>query len=54
LELGYKQAGRYLDKVKAAYWDGRNSLGEKVAGGVYFCQFEAGDFTAARKLVMAK
>ena len=26
----------YIDKSRAAYWDGRNDLGEKVSSGVYF------------------
>lgn len=36
LVLGHQAAGYYTDKNRAAYWDGRNSLGENVASGVYF------------------
>ena len=36
LELGFQQAGYYIDKSRAAYWDGRNYLGERLASGVYF------------------
>ena len=28
LDLGHQLAGHYTDKTKAAYWDGRNALGE--------------------------
>ena len=54
LTLGYQPAGVYQSKHRAAYWDGRNDAGEKVASGVYFYTLTAGDFTATRKLLIAK
>ncbi len=54
LALGYKSAGYYTSKNRAAYWDGRNNLGEKVAAGVYFSTFKAGDYTATRKMMIRK
>ena len=54
LDLGYQPSGYYTDKIKAAYWDGRNNLGEPVGSGVYFYQLQAGDFSATRKLVILK
>jgi len=54
LDLGYKEAGFYTRKSKAAYWDGRNQVGEKVASGVYFYHLKAGDFYATRKLLVTK
>ena len=54
LDLGYQQAGYYTDRTRAAYWDGRNRLGESVASGVYFYQLQAGEFSATRKLVILK
>ncbi len=36
LHLGNRSSGVYLTKDKAVYWDGRDSLGEKVSSGVYF------------------
>ena len=54
MDLGYRMAGHYLDKSKAAYWDGSNDWGEKVSSGMYFCQLHAGDFTAMRKLIIVK
>ena len=53
-DLGYQPAGYYTGKTKAAYWDGRNNLGEPVGSGVYFYQLQAGDFSATRKLVILK
>jgi len=54
LHLGQKEAGFYMIREKSAYWDGRNKSGERVASGVYFYQLKAGEFSAVRKLVIAK
>ena len=36
LVLGHQPAGMYQTRSRAAYWDGRNAVGESVASGVYF------------------
>ena len=54
LDLGHQMAGYYADRIKAAYWDGRNNLGESVGSGVYFYQLQAEDFSAIRKMVILK
>ena len=54
LTLGHQSAGVYESRGRAAYWDGRNQLGESVASGVYFYTLTAGKFTATRKLLIAK
>ena len=38
LQFGHQSAGYYTDRDRAAYWDGRNALGEQVASGLYFYQ----------------
>lgn len=53
LDLGYKPAGFYADKSKAAYWDGRNEAGENVSSGIYFYNIQAGEYTAMRKMIVA-
>ena len=40
LNLGSQSAGHYIDKGRAAYWDGRNEYAETVASGVYFYQLQ--------------
>jgi hypothetical protein len=40
LNLGERKAGIYVSKNKAAYWDGRDDVGEKVGSGVYFCTLQ--------------
>ena len=54
LDLGHQRAGIYQGKSRAAYWDGRNAVGESVASGVYFYTLTAGDFTATRKMLIRK
>ena len=54
LMLGQQPAGVYESRGRAAYWDGRNQIGEPVASGLYFYTLTAGDFTATRKLLIAK
>ena len=54
IALGNKSAGVYIAKDKAAYWDGRGNLGEKVASDVYYYTLEAGEFRATRKMVIVK
>ena len=54
LALGHMPAGIYQSRSRAAYWDGRNDVGESVASGIYFYTLTAGDFTATRKLLIRK
>jgi len=54
LHLGAQKAGIYVAKNKAAYWDGRDRLGEKVGSGVYFYTLQTGKYTATRKLILVK
>ena len=54
LNLGYQAAGIYASRGRAAYWDGRNKLGEPVASGVYFYTFSSKDFTDTRKMLIRK
>ena len=54
LSLGYQVAGRYTSRARAAYWDGRNIVGEPVASGLYFYTLTAGDFSATRRMVILK
>ena len=54
LDLGHQPIGIYESRSRAAYWDGKNALGEPVASGVYFYVLTAGEFTATRKMLILK
>jgi hypothetical protein len=54
LDIGYRRAGIYIEKNKAAYWDGRDDTGDKVASGVYFYTLQTGIFKATRRMVIMK
>ena len=54
LALGQMPAGIYQSQVRAAYWDGKNEIGEPVASGIYFYTLTTGDFTATRKMLIRK
>ena len=54
LLLGHQAAGFYNSPERAAYWDGRNALGERVASGVYFYQLTTPEFRQTNRLVIVK
>ena len=54
LALGHQAAGYYTGRNRAAYWDGRNGLGESVASGIYFYRLQADTFSKLRKMVILK
>ncbi|MBC8276303.1 MAG: T9SS type A sorting domain-containing protein, partial [Chloroflexi bacterium] len=54
LNLGRREAGLYLSRGQAAYWDGQSDIGEQTASGVYFYTIEAGGFRATRRLVVIR
>ena len=54
LDLGHQLTGFYESRSEAIHWDGRNDFGEGVASGVYFYHLSAGDYSATRKMLIAK
>ena len=54
LDLGHQRVGYYTTRSRAAYWDGRNEFGERVATGIYFYQLQADDMSLLRKMVILK
>ena len=54
LELGHQSAGYYISRNRAAYWDGKNDFGERVANGIYFYQLQADTVSPLRKMVILK
>ena len=54
LKLGYKEADFYTSRAEAAYWDGKNDMGETIASGIYFYMITAGNFSAIRRMLILK
>ena len=54
LDLGHKDAGFYVSRAEAAYWDGRNEVGEQVSSGLYFYRLQTNRFSAMRRLLILK
>ena len=54
LDLGWQPVGSYMTPSSAAYWDGRNAVGERVASGIYFYTLQTSNFTATRRMVILK
>ena len=54
LDIGYQRSGRYLNREKAVYWDGRDQLGESVSSGVYFYTLKTDGFSDTRRMVILK
>jgi len=54
LMLGHQTTGVYQSRGRAAYWNGKNDVGESVASGIYFYTFTAGDFSTTRKMLLMK
>ncbi len=54
LNLGHQHEGYYTSRSRAAYWDGRNAVGERVASGIYFYQLQADGLSYSRRMVIVK
>ena len=54
LALGVQAAGFYQSRSRAAYWDGRNDLGERVSSGVYFYQLSTPSEHQIKRMVIVK
>ena len=54
LPIGYQSEGFYHNRGRAAYWDGKNALGENVASGVYFYRLETPSFQQTRQMIILK
>ncbi|MXY99433.1 T9SS type A sorting domain-containing protein [Candidatus Poribacteria bacterium] len=54
LDLGLQPVGSYMTPSTAAYWDGKNAVGEHVSSGIYFYTLQTADFAATRRMVILK
>ena len=54
LSIGFQPAGFYQGRARAAYWDGRNEVGERVSSGVYFYRLSTSSFHQMKRMVILK
>ncbi len=54
LDLGHQREGYYTHRSRAAHWEGKNDVGERVATGIYFYQLQADNVSFLRKMVILK
>ena len=54
LDLGQQESGSYLSRETAAYWDGKDQIGERVSSGLYFYSLHAAPFQTTRKMLVLK
>ena len=54
LSLGHQSAGFYYNRGRAAYWDGTNTFGEKVASGIYFYRLTTQSYQHTRRMIILK
>jgi len=54
LDIGLQAPGSYRSTEKAAYWDGTDEFGGRVASGIYFYTLTAGNFQSTRRMVILK
>jgi len=54
LDIGFQEAGTYLRRDQAIYWDGRTQSGEQVASGTYFYTLKTADYVSTQKMIILK
>ena len=54
LDLGRLPSGVYRGRSTAAYWDGRNDIGEQVSSGAYIYELRAGAHREMRRMIVRK
>ena len=54
LFIGHQTSGFYINRERAAYWDGRNESGEAVSSGVYIYELTTPKTKQTKRLVVLK
>jgi len=54
IELGHSPAGWYISRERAAYWDGRNAVGERISSGAYWVVMKTETFSETRQIIVLK
>jgi flagellar hook assembly protein FlgD len=54
ISVGYVDAGSYVSRSEAIYWDGKADTGEKVASGTYFYALKTHRSVFTQKMIILK
>ncbi|MBD3183726.1 T9SS type A sorting domain-containing protein [Candidatus Poribacteria bacterium] len=54
IDLGHQKAGFYTSRNSSAYWDGKNSFGEKVISGIYLYCIYTNESCITRKMIICR
>ena len=54
ISVGYVDAGSYVSRSEAIYWDGKADTGEKVASGTYFYTLKTHRSVFTQKMIILK
>lgn len=54
INLGHQKAGFYINKDRAAHWNGRTQTGEPASSGLYFYTIQADNFIATKQMILVK
>jgi hypothetical protein len=54
INLGHKSPGIYVTREQAAYWDGRNNIGERMASGLYFYTLKTKSYAQTKRMLLLK
>jgi hypothetical protein len=54
INLGHKSPGIYVTREQAAYWDGCNNVGERMASGLYFYTLKTQSYTQTKRMLLVK
>ena len=54
INLGHKSSGIYVTREEAAYWDGRNNAGERMASGLYFYTLKTKSYAHTKRMLLLK
>ena len=54
LDIGFQEAGTYLRREQAIYWDGRTQSGEQVASGTHFYTLKTAGYVSTQKMIILK
>lgn len=54
INLGPKSPGIYVTREQAAYWDGRNNVGERMASGLYFYTLKTKSYAQTKRMLLLK